>query len=65
MLQLKKVSIFPSIAYPITNYICVIFMLGILLIMWNTPSMRIAVTLIPVWLICLAAAYALKAKKPN
>ncbi|TCM63700.1 aromatic amino acid:proton symporter (AAT family) [Acinetobacter calcoaceticus] len=63
MLQLKKVSTFPSIAYPLTNYICVVFMLAILVIMWITPSMRIAVMLIPVWLICLAVAYVLKNRK--
>jgi aromatic amino acid transport protein AroP len=63
MLQLKKVSIFPSIAYPLTNYICVIFMLCILVIMWMTPDMRIAVMLIPVWIACLSLAYWLKIKK--
>ncbi|OTG83028.1 amino acid permease [Acinetobacter sp. ANC 4648] len=63
MLQLKKTSIFPSIAYPLTNYICVIFMLCILVIMWMTPDMRIAVILIPVWIACLSLAYWLKIKK--
>lgn len=63
MLQLKKVSIFPSIAYPLTNYICVLFMLCILVIMWLTPDMRIAVMLIPVWIACLSLAYWLKIKK--
>lgn len=63
MLQLKKVSIFPSIAYPLTNYICVIFMLCILVIMWMTPDMRIAVMLIPIWITCLSLAYWLKIKK--
>lgn len=63
MLQLKKMSIFPSIAYPLTNYICVLFMLCILVIMWLTPDMRIAVMLIPVWIACLSLAYWLKIKK--
>lgn len=63
MQVLKKITYFPSIAYPLTNYICVVFMLGILLIMWMTPTMRIAVILIPVWLLCLACAYWLKQKK--
>ncbi len=63
MLQLKKMSIFPSIAYPLTNYICVLFMLCILVIMWMTPDMRIAVILIPVWIACLSLAYWLKIKK--
>ena len=63
MLQLQKISIFPSLAYPITNYICVIFMLCILAIMWMTPDMRIAVILIPVWIACLSLAYWLKQKR--
>lgn len=63
MLSLHKLSIFPSIAYPLTNYICVIFMLCILAIMWLTPDMKIAVLLIPVWITCLSLAYRLKIKK--
>ena len=63
MLQLKKISIFPSIAYPLTNYIRVLLMLCILVIMWMTPDMRIAVMLIPVWIACLSLAYWLKIKK--
>ena len=63
MLSLNKLSIFPSIAYPLTNYICVIFMLCILAIMWLTPDMKIAVLLIPVWITCLSLAYRLKTKK--
>ena len=63
MLSLHKLSIFPSIAYPLTNYICVIFMLCILAIMWLTPDMKIAVLLIPVWITCLSLAYRLKTKK--
>ena len=62
---LNKVTRFPAIAYPITNYICVIFMLCILLIMWMTPDMRIAVILIPFWLACLAIAYRVKLKKTS
>ena len=62
-LSLNKLSIFPSIAYPLTNYICVIFMLCILMIMWMTPDMRIAVLLIPLWIACLSLAYWLKTKQ--
>ena len=62
-LSLNKLSIFPSIAYPLTNYICVIFMLCILMIMWMTPDMRIAVLLIPLWIACLSLAYWLKIKQ--
>ncbi|MGS0705273.1 amino acid permease [Acinetobacter sp. ANC 3781] len=54
---------FPSIAYPFTNYICIIFMCGILLIMSQTPDMRIAVLMIPVWIAVLSIAYYFKNKK--
>ena len=63
MLKLQKSTLFPAIAYPITNYICIIFMLAILVVMWMTPDMQIAVILIPFWLICLTLAYYLKPKK--
>ena len=54
---------FPSIAYPFTNYVCIIFMGGILLIMSQTPDMRIAVLMIPVWISLLLIAYFFKNKK--
>ncbi|RYL28318.1 MULTISPECIES: amino acid permease [Acinetobacter] len=63
MQQLKHNTLFPTIAYPLSNYICIAFMLSILVIMWLTPDMRIAVLLIPVWIICLSLAYGLKQKK--
>ena len=65
MLKLQKSTLFPAIAYPITNYICIIFMLAILVVMWMTPDMQIAVILIPFWLICLTLAYCLKPKITN
>ena len=63
MQQLKHNTLFPTIAYPLSNYICIAFMLSILVIMWLTPDMRIAVILIPFWLLCLTAAYRLKSKQ--
>ncbi|MDM1248595.1 amino acid permease [Acinetobacter sp. R933-2] len=65
MLKLQKSTLFPAIAYPITNYICIIFMFAILVVMWMTPDMQIAVILIPFWLICLTLAYCLKPKITN
>ncbi len=32
-------------------------MLGILVVMWLTPDMRIAVMLIPLWIGCLTLTY--------
>ena len=57
MLALKKSTLFPTLIYPISNYICIVFMLGILVVMWLTPDMRIAVILIPLWIGCLTLTY--------
>ncbi len=56
---------FPSIAYPLTNYLCIAFMLGILLIMSRTPDMQIAVLMIPAWISILLIAYFFKRKQEN
>ncbi|SQI45937.1 General aromatic amino acid permease [Serratia plymuthica] len=53
---------FQSWGYPFTNLICLLFLAGILVIMFMTPGIRISVWLIPVWLLVLAASYLLKKK---
>ena len=63
MIAMNAPTQFPSIAYPFTNYLCIIFMCGILLIMSQTPDMRIAVMMIPVWIAVLSVAYFFKNKK--
>ena len=47
---------FASIFYPVSNYICFVFLLGILSIMWIT-DMKISVELIPIWLGILFVFY--------
>mgnify|MGYP003945571175 CR=1 FL=1 len=47
---------FPSYIYPMSNYICLIFLLGILVIMWIT-GLKISVELIPVWILLLYICY--------
>ncbi|SKC03937.1 aromatic amino acid transport protein AroP [Soonwooa buanensis] len=56
-------TLFPSFAYPLTNYICLIFLFGILVIMWFT-GLKISVELIPIWLAFLFLCY-LGVKKNN
>lgn len=51
---------FKALFYPVGNWICLLFMAGILLIMALTPDMAISVWLIPVWLVILAIGYAIK-----
>ncbi|CAG9001346.1 MAG: Aromatic amino acid transport protein AroP [Candidatus Celerinatantimonas neptuna] len=57
-----KKSFFPSILAPFTNYLCLIFMAGILVIMYLTPGIRISVYLIPFWLILLTIFFILRPK---
>ncbi|AJW61847.1 Aromatic amino acid transport protein AroP [Elizabethkingia miricola] len=55
---------FPAFFYPVTNYICLLFLVGILVIMWIT-GMKISVELIPIWVVFLYICYILvrKSKK--
>ncbi|MET4141277.1 amino acid permease [Pedobacter sp. UYP1] len=53
---------FPSFIYPLSNYICLIFLVGILVIMWIT-GMKLPVELIPGWLVLLYLCYLLVKRK--
>ncbi|MBK4738432.1 amino acid permease [Noviherbaspirillum pedocola] len=50
---------FPSWGYPVTNYLCLMFIAGILVVMVLSPGIRQAVLLIPVWIVAMAGAFAL------
>ncbi|AOR62406.1 amino acid permease [Pectobacterium wasabiae] len=56
------VTKFKALLYPLGNYLCLLFLAGILVIMFLTPSIQISVMLIPVWLIILGAGYFIKKK---
>ncbi|MCW3464227.1 amino acid permease [Chitinophaga nivalis] len=47
---------FPSFLYPLSNYICLVFLIGILLLMWIT-GMKLPVALIPGWVVFLYLCY--------
>lgn len=51
---------FKAFWYPFSNYLCLAFMAGILVIMCLTPGIQISVLLIPVWVLLLALGYMLK-----
>ncbi|MCT5014126.1 amino acid permease, partial [Pseudomonas aeruginosa] len=51
---------FKAFWYPFSNYLCLLFMAGILVIMYLTPGIQISVLLIPVWVAILAVGYAIK-----
>jgi len=54
---------FKSLGYPLTNYLCLAFLGGILVVMYLTPDLRISVYLIPVWLGVLAISYRFRQKR--
>ncbi|MFI8417917.1 amino acid permease [Serratia sp. NPDC078593] len=51
---------FKAFWYPFSNYLCLLFMVGILVIMYLTPGIQISVLLIPVWVVILAIGYMIK-----
>ncbi|MBV6322096.1 amino acid permease [Duganella violaceipulchra] len=58
-----KTTAFRSLAYPLTNYLCLAFLAGILVVMYMTPDLQLSVYLIPVWLAALGAGYLVRQKK--
>ncbi|MCS3607931.1 aromatic amino acid transporter AroP [Erwinia rhapontici] len=51
---------FKALLYPFGNWLCLVFMAGVLVIMAMTPGMAISVWLIPVWIGILAIGYQVK-----
>jgi len=51
-----------TLGYPVTNAICLLFMLGILVVMCLIPDTLISVALIPVWVLVLGIMYAWRKK---
>ena len=51
---------FPALLYPLGNWICLLFLTGILVLMAMTPGMAISVWLIPVWVAILGIGYWVK-----
>ncbi|QCX54234.1 amino acid permease [Elizabethkingia sp. JS20170427COW] len=52
----QKKTKFPSLFYPFTNYLCLAFLFGILVIMWFT-GFKLSVELIPIWVGILYISY--------
>lgn len=53
---------FPSLFYPISNYLTLLFLLGVLGMMWLT-GLKISVELIPLWIIILYISYKIVQKR--
>jgi len=56
---------FPALFYPLGNWLCLLFVAGILVLMAMTPGMAISVWLIPVWILVLAIGYWMKNRSQN
>ena len=48
---------FHSIAYPLTNYLCMAFMIGVVAMMATLDEMRLAVIVLPIWILIICAGY--------
>lgn len=48
---------FPSPASPLSNYLCLAFLAGIMVVMYLTPDLRLSVYLIPAWILVLVLGY--------
>jgi len=55
--QQGRVPRFKAVLYPFGNWLCLLFMAGVLVIMAMTPGMAISVWLIPVWIGVMAIGY--------
>ncbi|MBD1429333.1 MULTISPECIES: amino acid permease [Sphingobacterium] len=52
----NKSTSFPSLFYPLSNYLTLLFLFGVLGMMWLT-GLRISVELIPIWILLLYISY--------
>jgi len=55
-----QATAFRSPFFPLTNYLCLAFLAGIIVVMYLTPGLRVSVWMIPAWLALLAVAYRLR-----
>ncbi|WP_341676585.1 amino acid permease [Niveibacterium sp. SC-1] len=54
---------FPAPWYPFSNYLCLGFLALVLVIIGLTPGIRVAVVLVPVWLLVLGVGYLLTRRR--
>ena len=54
---------FRSPLYPLTNYLCIAFLVGVWVFMTQIPDMQLAVWLLPVWLLILWLGYCYQEKR--
>ena len=54
---LGETTAFPSPMWPVSSYVCLVFLAGILVVMFMTPGLRLSVYMIPAWLTLLGVGY--------
>ncbi|BFG79791.1 amino acid permease [Paraburkholderia terrae] len=60
-----EATAFPSIGYPLTNIVTILFLLGILVVMYVSEDLRLSVLLIPVWVAVLVLSYRFGVQKTS
>ena len=58
--QAGQPTAFRSPLFPLTNYLCLVFLAGIVVVMYLTPGLQLSVWMIPAWLALLAFGYWLR-----
>ncbi len=58
-----QATAFRSPWFPLTNYLCLAFLVGIIVVMYLTPGLQLSVWMIPAWLALLALGYWLRQRK--
>ncbi|WP_020653407.1 amino acid permease [Massilia niastensis] len=58
-----QATLFRSPWFPLSNYLCLAFVAGLLVVMYLTPGLRLSVFLIPAWLLLLAAGYLVRQRR--
>lgn len=58
-----QATAFRSPFFPLTNYLCLVFLAGIVVVMYLTPGLQLSVWMIPAWLALLALGYWLRQRK--
>jgi len=56
-------TVFPSPVHPLSNWLCLVFLAGVLVVMYLTPGLRTSVYMIPAWLLLLCAGYAIRRRR--
>lgn len=59
----KKTVKFRTPFYPVINYICIAFLIGVVAFMTQIPDMQLAVVVLPIWLFVLWIGYRYKMRR--